>query len=67
MEEKIKIIKRQTTYTDDEAKYLLDKFNGDIEKVIMNYHGIDLEKKKREEENKLSTNQKIFRKIGDFF
>lgn len=65
--ESIQIIKRQTNYTDEEASELLEKFDGNVEKVIMNYHGIDLEKKKREEESKLSTNQKIFRKIGDFF
>ena len=67
MDEKIVIIQRQTNYTEDEAKNLLEKYNGNIEKVVMEYHGIDLEKKRREEEAKLTNNQKIFRSIGNFF
>ena len=67
MDEKVEIIQRQTNYSEDEAKKLLEKYNGNVEKVIMEYHGIDLEKKRREEEAKLTNNQKIFRSIGDFF
>ena len=67
MDEKIVIIQRQTNYSEDEAKKLLEKYNGNVEKVIMEYHGIDLEKKRREEEAKLTNNQKIFRSIGNFF
>lgn len=67
MEEKIKMIQRQTNYTEDEAKTLLEKHNGNVEKVVMEYHGIDLDKKRREQEAKLTNNQKIFRSIGNFF
>ena len=67
MDEKVEIIQRQTNYSEDEAKNLLVKYNGNVEKVVMEYHGIDLEKKRREEEAKLTNNQKIFRSIGNFF
>ena len=66
-QESVKIIKRQTDYSEEKIIDLLNKFDGNVEKVIMDYHGIDLDKKKREKEAKLTTNQKIFRKIGDYF
>ena len=66
-QEKVNIIKRQTDYSEEKIIELLKKFDDNVEKVIMNYHGIDLDKKRHEEEAKLTTNQKIFRKIGDFF
>ena len=67
MDEKIKIIRRQTNYDDDKIKELLEKHNNNVEKIIMEYHGIDVEKKKEEEFSKLSNNQKIFRSMRDFF
>ena len=67
MDDKIKIIKRQTNYNEDEIKELLKKHNNNIEKIIMEYHGIDINKKNNEEFSKLSNNQKIFRTIRDFF
>jgi hypothetical protein len=67
MDDKIKMIQRQTSYSQEDAKDLLERFEGNVEKVVMHYHGIDLEKKKREQHEKLTNNQKIFRSIGEFF
>ena len=67
MDEKIKIIKRQTNYDEDKIRELLEKHNNNVEKIIMEYHGINIDKKKEEEFFKLSNNQKIFRSIRDFF
>lgn len=60
-ESEIKIIMRQTTYTREEAeKLLLDL--GSVEKCIAYYLGIE-----PKGEPQLSTNQKIFKSIRDFF
>tara|TARA_B100001287_G_C22647660_1_gene513576 strand:+ start:905 stop:1108 length:204 start_codon:yes stop_codon:yes gene_type:complete len=67
MDDKIKIIKRQTNYNEDEIKELMKKHNNNVEQIIMEYHGIDVNKKNDEEFSKLSNNQKIFRTIRDFF
>lgn len=67
MDEKIKIIKRQTNYNEDEIKELMKKHNNDVEKIIMEYHGIDMNKKKDEKFSNLSNNQKIFNTIRNFF
>tara|TARA_Y100001970_G_C13864808_1_gene665993 strand:+ start:241 stop:444 length:204 start_codon:yes stop_codon:yes gene_type:complete len=67
MDDKIKIIKRQTNYDEDKIKELLEKHNNNVEKIIMEYHGINIDKKKEEEFSKLSNNQKIFRSMRDFF
>jgi hypothetical protein len=55
------IIMRQTNYTKEEAEFYFEKF-GSVEKCIHHYLGI-----KPKEEPKLSTNQKIFKSIRDFF
>jgi len=55
------IIMRQTTYTREEATTLLSQL-GSIEKCIKHYLGI-----KPKEDPNLSTNQKIFKSIRDFF
>ena len=57
----IDIIMRQTTYTKEEATTFLNHL-GSVEKCIHHY----LEIKPKEEPN-LSTNQKIFKSIRDFF
>jgi hypothetical protein len=60
-ENEIKIIMRQTTYTKEEAeKLLLDL--GSVENCIAHYLGIE-----PKGEPQLSTNQKIFKSIRDFF
>ena len=57
----INIIMRQTTYTKEEATKLFNEF-GSVEKCI--HHYLDIKPK---EEVNLSTNQKIFKSIRDFF
>ena len=55
------IIMRQTTYNREEATKLLSEL-GSVEKCIKHYLGI-----KPKEDPNLSTNQKIFKSIRDFF
>ena len=57
----IDIIMRQTTYSREEAETYFEKF-GSVEKCIHYYLGI-----KPKEEPNISTNQKIFKTIRDFF
>ena len=57
----IKIIMRQTSYTKEEAETYFEQF-GTVEKCIHHYLGII-----PKEEPNLSTNQKIFKSIRDFF
>ena len=59
--ENIIILMRQTSYTREESIKLLNDL-GSIEKCIQHYLGI-----KPKEEPALSTNQKIFKSIRDFF
>ena len=47
-QEKIDIIKRQTDYDEEQIKEKLEKFNGDMEKVLKDFHGIS---DKKEETN----------------
>lgn len=60
-ENEIEIIMRQTTYTKEEAEKLFIELET-VEKCIHYYLGI-----KPKEEPTLSTNQKIFKSIRDFF
>jgi hypothetical protein len=60
-ESNIQMIMRQTTYTREETIHLLNEL-GTVEKCIKHYLGI-----KPKEEPTLSTNQKIFKSIRDFF
>jgi len=60
-EKNIEIIMRQTTYTREETIHFLNEL-GTVEKCIKQYLGI-----KPKEEPNLSTNQKIFKSIRDFF
>lgn len=57
----IAIIMRQTTYTKEEAETLFHEF-GSVEKCIEQYLGIQ-----PKGEPTISTNQKIFKSIRDFF
>jgi hypothetical protein len=60
IKEEIKIIMRQTTYTQEEAEKLFEEL-GTVEKCIKHYLGIQ-----PKGEPNLSTNQKIFKSIRDF-
>jgi len=61
----IKLIKRQTSYIDDdEIIELLQKHNNNVENIIKEHYGI-VEKKDQGEGK--STNQKIFQTIREFF
>lgn len=57
----IDIIMRQTNYTREESCKLFSQL-GSVEKCIHHYLGI-----KPKEEPNISTNQKIFKSIRDFF
>lgn len=57
----ITILMRQTSYTREESINLLNQL-GSVEKCIQHYLGI-----KPKEQPVLSTNQKIFKSIRDFF
>jgi hypothetical protein len=59
--DEIAIIMRQTTYTKEEAYTLFKEF-GSVEKCIEHYLGIE-----PKGEPNISTNQKIFKSIRDFF
>jgi hypothetical protein len=61
VKDEISIIMRQTTYTKEEAETLFDQL-GSVEKCIAHYLGI-----KPKKEPDISTNQKIFKSIRDFF
>jgi len=61
IQDEITILMRQTTYTREESVKLLNDL-GSVEKCIQHYLGI-----KPKEEPVLSTNQKIFKSIRDFF
>ena len=61
IKDEIKIIMRQTSYTREEAETYFEQF-GSVEKCIHHYLGI-----KPKEDSHLSTNQKIFKSIRDFF
>jgi hypothetical protein len=61
VKDEINIIMRQTTYTKEEAEILFNEL-GSVEKCIAHYLGI-----KPKEEPTISTNQKIFKSIRDFF
>jgi len=61
IKDEIAIIMRQTTYTKEEAEILFEKLES-VEKCIEHYLGIQ-----PKGEPNISTNQKIFKSIRDFF
>jgi len=59
-EDKISIIKRQTSYTDDEIKEKLIKYNDNYMSVIKDFMGIEVDKKQPKIK---SINQEIYKQI----
>ena len=59
--EKIDIIKRQTNYDEDTIKKKLTDFEGNIEKVILDYMGSD--KKDKSPEKRITKNQARYKEI----
>jgi hypothetical protein len=58
--EKIEMIIRQTSYTDEVAKSKLEEFDGNLEMVVRNFYGLDEPKKSQP----LKTyNQEIYAQI----
>ena len=60
--ELIKMIKRQTDYSEEIIKEKLQEKNA--EEIILEYNGVDTNKPK---EDNMSTNQKIFKSIREQF
>ena len=58
----IKVVKNQTTYTEDEIIEKLKENNNDPIKIIQEYMNI----KPKEEEEKKSLNQIVYSEIGAF-
>tara|TARA_Y100001970_G_C13817966_1_gene643373 strand:+ start:201 stop:413 length:213 start_codon:yes stop_codon:yes gene_type:complete len=67
LQNKISMIKRQTDYDEEKIKQKLQEHDNNVEKIIMEYHGIDLEKKEKDKFSNMTNNQKIFKSIRDFF
>lgn len=65
--EYISIIKRQTDYDEETIITKLREHENDIEQIILEYHNVDLNAKQKQIESSLTTNQKIFKTIRDFF
>ena len=63
----INILKRQTDYDEETIIQKMKEFNNNIEKIILDYNNVDIEKRKNEEFSNLTSNQKIFKSIRDFF
>jgi len=58
----IKVVKNQTTYTEDEIVEKLKENDNDPIKVIQDYMNV----KPRKEEEKKSLNQTVYSEIGNF-
>lgn len=63
MEDKINIIKRQTDYNEETIVEKLKQYDNDIEKIILEYNGLNDDNVNQEKE--ITTNQKIFKAIRD--
>jgi len=63
MEDKINIIKRQTDYNEETIIEKLKQYDNDIEKIILEYNGLNDDNANQEKE--ITTNQKIFKAIRD--
>ena len=59
-DENIKVIKRQTNYSEDVIREKLIEHNNNIENILREYLGI---LNKKQDENSSSTNQLIFKGI----
>lgn len=62
-DENIKVIKRQTNYSEDVIREKLIEHNNNIENILREYLGI---LNKKQDENSSSTNQLIFKGIREF-
>jgi N-acetylmuramic acid 6-phosphate (MurNAc-6-P) etherase len=67
LEKNIKIVMRQTDYDMSKAKTKLEEYDNDVQSVVMEYMGINMEEKRKKEEESLTMNQKVFKSIRDFF
>ena len=63
MEDKINIIKRQTDYNEETIIEKLKQYDNDIEKIILEYNGLNDDNANQEKE--ITTNQKIFMAIRE--
>lgn len=63
----INVLKRQTDYDEETIIQKMKEFNNNIEKIILDYNNVDVEKRKKEEFSNLTSNQKIFKSIRDYF
>lgn len=61
LNKKIEIVMRQTNYTEDETKQLLNENNYDELLVIRNYLGVKTEVREKEKVN--SVNQEIYKQL----
>ena len=61
IQERLEILKRQTSYSDDEAIDALKKHNYDTMSCIREY--LEIPTKKKEEPKKMSVNQQIYREL----
>lgn len=67
IENNIKIVMRQTDYDKSKAESKLLEHDNDVQCVIMEYMGVNMTEKKKQEESSMTMNQKIFKSIRDFF
>lgn len=63
----IGILRRQTDYDEETIIKKIKEFDNNIEKIILDYNNVDIEKRRKEEFSNLSSNQKIFKSIRNFF
>ena len=63
----ISLLKRQTDYNTETILEKMKLFNNNVEKIILDYNNVDPEQRKKNEFSSLTTNQKIFKSIRDYF
>ena len=61
--EKIQMVLRQTDYTADQAKEILEAFDYNEINVIKDYMGIDMKKQESNNKQSSSINQQIYKQI----
>jgi N-acetylmuramic acid 6-phosphate (MurNAc-6-P) etherase len=67
LEKNIQIVMRQTDYDMSKAKMKLEEYDNDVQSVLMEYMGVNMQEKKKKKEESMTMNQKIFKSIRDFF
>lgn len=60
--ELINLVKRQTNYSEELVLEKLKQYKNDVEKIILEYNGVV---QTQNENNVITTNQKIFKAIRD--